>query len=161
MNLPFRTKVNHRSPEWIEVPVYFITICTQERGCNQLCTESAPKILQSVQFYHEKERWYCEFMVLMPDHVHFLLSFRNDEVYQRIIGDWKRWITRHYGIQWQENFFEHRLRREESLDQKARYLEGNPVRAGLVTDAKDWPYFWQPGWNSVARRSTATAASHR
>jgi putative transposase len=81
----------------------------------------------------------------MPDHVHFLLSFRNEETYQKIIGDWKRSVARRHGIKWQDNFFEHRLRGEKSLDQKARYLESNPVRAGLVLEVKDWPYFWQPG----------------
>jgi REP element-mobilizing transposase RayT len=80
----------------------------------------------------------------MPDHIHFLLTFQNEESYHRIIGDWKRWISRHYGINWQENFFEHRLRNEENLDQKAQYMVNNPVRAGLVKEAKDWPYFWQP-----------------
>jgi putative transposase len=66
------------------------------------------------------------------------------EFYAKIIGDWKRWGAHHCGITWQENFFEHRLRKEESLDQKGQYLINNPVRAGLVADSMEWPYFWQP-----------------
>jgi putative transposase len=137
------SNLDHRSPEWVDVPTYFITICTQDRGRNQLCTDSAQEILRSVEVYHEKQRWYCDLAVLMPDHAHFLLSFNQPEIYAKIVGDWKRWVNRHHGIRWQENFFEHRLRKEESLDQKARYIINNPVRAGLVKDAKDWPYFWQ------------------
>jgi len=137
--------LGHRSPEWIDAPTYFVTICTKERGRNQLCNESASEILRSIQIYHERSRWYCDLAVLMPDHVHLLLSFGNIDLYSKIIGDWKRWVAVHHGVEWQENFFEHRLRAEESLDQKGRYMILNPVRAGLVKEASDWPYFWQPG----------------
>jgi hypothetical protein len=37
--------------------------------------------------------------------------------------------------------FDHRLRRDESLDEKARYILANPVRAGLVKREEDWPWF--------------------
>ena len=37
-------------------------------------------------------------------------------------------------------FFEHRLRKEESFREKADYILANPVRAGLVERAEDWPY---------------------
>jgi putative transposase len=138
------SNLEHRSPEWVDAPVYFITICAQERGGNPFCGDSAQEILQSIQFYHEKDRWYCDLAVLMPDHVHLLLSFREMEFYAKVIGNWKRWVARNCGIVWQENFFEHRLRKEENLDQKGQYLINNPVRAGLVADSKEWPYFWQP-----------------
>ena len=41
---------------------------------------------------------------------------------------------------WQRRFFDHVLRSEESYAQKWEYVRDNPVRAGLVTDADDWPY---------------------
>jgi putative transposase len=150
--------LDHRSPEWVDAPIYFLTICAKERGVNQLCGKSALAILESIQFYHEKDRWYCDLAVLMPDHVHLLVSFHEMEFYAKIIGDWKQWGAHHCGITWQENFFEHRLRKEESLDQKGQYLINNPVRAGLVADSTEWPIFGshRPGESSVARRSTAT-----
>jgi putative transposase len=43
-------------------------------------------------------------------------------------------------IDWQHDFFEHRLRQEESLHEKADYILANPVRAGLVKEIEDWPY---------------------
>jgi len=37
--------------------------------------------------------------------------------------------------------FHHRLRDGESYSQKWQYVSENPVRAGLVERAEDWPYF--------------------
>jgi hypothetical protein len=41
-------------------------------------------------------------------------------------------------------FFDHRLRREESLRDKADYILHNPVRKGLVARPEDWPRVWMP-----------------
>ena len=121
-----------------------MTICVQDKGRNQLCTNAGKDILRSIQSYHENQRWYCELAVLMPDHVHLLVSFGNVANYPRIIGDWKRWVARHHGVSWQENFFEHRVREADLNDSKAIYILQNPVRAGLVVRPEDWPFFWQP-----------------
>jgi len=44
------------------------------------------------------------------------------------------------GPHWQEGFFDHVLRSDESYAQKWRYVVENPVRAGLVVTAEDWAY---------------------
>ncbi|MGI9172622.1 MAG: transposase [Chthoniobacterales bacterium] len=44
---------------------------------------------------------------------------------------------------WQRGFFDHLLRNSESYSQKWNYVEQNPVRAGLVENAEDWPYAGQ------------------
>ena len=41
---------------------------------------------------------------------------------------------------WQKGFFDHVIRSEESYAQKWVYVRDNPVRAGLVRSAEDWPY---------------------
>ena len=60
---------------------------------------------------------------------------------------WKQWTTKRMirelefsGRVWQEEFFDHVLRSSESYSQKWDYVKENPVRAGLVTSANDWPY---------------------
>ena len=40
----------------------------------------------------------------------------------------------------QRGFFDHLLRSAESYGQKWNYVRENPVRAGLVEKAEDWPY---------------------
>jgi hypothetical protein len=41
---------------------------------------------------------------------------------------------------WEEGFFDHILRSNESYSQKWNYVRENPVRAELVKSAADWPY---------------------
>jgi REP element-mobilizing transposase RayT len=80
------------------------------------------------------------FFLLMPDHLHALLSFPPSEKPIRlVISKWKEWTARTVGIQWQDDFFEHRLRHDESRRQKADYILENPVRKGLVSRTEDWP----------------------
>ncbi len=81
----------------------------------------------------------------MPDHIHTLLSFPpSRNTVQQTITLWKRWTARQMGIEWQRDFFEHRLRSDENWREKADYILANPVRKGLVTEAAQWPYVFLP-----------------
>jgi len=41
---------------------------------------------------------------------------------------------------WQRGFFHHVIRNTESYAQKWEYVRENPVRAGLVERAEQWPF---------------------
>jgi putative transposase len=68
------------------------------------------------------------------------------------IGNWKSWTSRAIKplsrprsapaatTLWQREFFDHILRSNESYAEKWNYVRENPVRAGLVQSADDWPY---------------------
>ncbi|HTL67105.1 MAG TPA: hypothetical protein VL200_05545 [Lacunisphaera sp.] len=78
----------------------------------------------------------------MPDHVHALLRFPRDPGMAGIIGNWKRGTARFQGIQWQENFFDHRLRHKAEADEKWQYIRNNPVMQGLCDHQDNWPHWW-------------------
>jgi len=98
--------------------------------------------LESIRSRNERNIWFCHIAVLMPDHIHLLLNFPDVPSFTQIIGGWKHWLAKQHGISWQENFFDHRIRQEESFGEKADYILQNPVRAGLIGKAEDWPYVW-------------------
>jgi len=50
------------------------------------------------------------------------------------------------GHWWQHESFDHIVRNDESLRQKAEYICENPVRAGLVANARDYPWTWSRYW---------------
>ena len=54
----------------------------------------------------------------------------------------KRWIRQELNAtwKWQTGCFDRLLRGGESLHEDVGYVEDNPVRAGLVRRAEDWPY---------------------
>ncbi len=121
---------------------FFITLCCRQRGPNQLCLPTtAPGLLEDAIFYHRAQRWVLHLFLLMPDHLHLIAGFPLDENMSDIIRDWKRLTARRAGVDWQRNYFDHRVRPDEGLQQKTDYIRQNPVRAGLVSTPEAWPHF--------------------
>jgi putative transposase len=81
----------------------------------------------------------------MPDHVHLLLGLGQSTNLVSIVGAWKSkcfLLRRRRGNLrrfWQRSFYDHALRRDEDLLVVARYVLANPIRAGLVENATDYP----------------------
>jgi REP element-mobilizing transposase RayT len=148
MNLPQRKRLPHDIPLFVNVSqeVYFITLCCAERKRNQLATPlQAAALLKSVVHQNARKVWHTHLFLVMPDHVHGLFSFApNGRAFKETMQLWKYWTAANLGIEWQRDFFEHRLRKEESRREKADYILYNPVRAGLVGEADEWPYVWWP-----------------
>lgn len=125
-------------------PLYFITICTIHRR-NIRDLEAA---------HHVFEGYVCrardEFGVavgrylIMPDHMHFFVRGGDDFKLAQWVNGLKRAISVALGATkkrplWQPGFFDHVLRNDESYSQKWEYVRENPVRAGLVVQADEWP----------------------
>jgi REP element-mobilizing transposase RayT len=93
-------------------------------------------------------------VVIMPDHVHLLLTALRDadghlyslvEILQAIksaSAHSLNRVLRHSGPVWQEESFDHVLRSVESFEEKVEYIRQNPVRAGLVTRPEDYRWLW-------------------
>lgn len=91
--------------------------------------------------------------VVMPDHVHWLLSLSAamslSEVMRRFKGCAARdvnLVLGRSGALWQKGFHDHAIRSDECLEALARYLIDNPVRAGLVSRLSDYP-LWRCVWD--------------
>ena len=83
--------------------------------------------------------------VMMPDHVHLFVRGPDDFQLGPWVGMLKQALAKHIALArtspiWQRGFFDHVLRNDESYGDKWNYVRENPVRAGLVTKADDWPY---------------------
>jgi len=89
------------------------------------------------------EIWsYC----LMPNHVHLIAVPKTEDGLRRAIGEAHRRYTRRInfrkkwrGYLWQGRFASF-IMDEPYLLAAARYIELNPVRAGLVANAAKWPW---------------------
>ncbi|VGO14136.1 REP-associated tyrosine transposase [Pontiella desulfatans] len=143
--LPERKTLPHGIPSWVEDGAeYFITINTQPKGKNQLCTNEVADVLyRSLIFYQERGDLWLHLLVLMPDHLHAIMSFNRDVGMLKSIKEFKKYTARMLGVSWQCDFFDHRLRKDESYIEKAHYIRMNPVRAGLCVQPEDWPYVWE------------------
>jgi len=141
-SLPHRRKLPHRIPSWVRQGAWhFVTVNCQERGTDGLCRDDVlARLLKSARHYEEIGRWYLWLMVVMPDHVHLIVTFDLERGVRLIMKAWKSYLTRNLSIQWQSDFFEHRLRNDEEFVQKMHYVRMNPVRKGLVSSPDAWPY---------------------
>jgi putative transposase len=85
---------------------------------------------------------YC----FMPDHSHFLVRGLSEHAHlppvvrQAKQSTGTRFSRRWSGRLWQEGYYERVLRGDESVETVARYIEANPVRAGLAKTVTEWPF---------------------
>jgi REP element-mobilizing transposase RayT len=118
------------------------------------------RIVVQTMRYHElagnAETLAC---VVMPDHVHWLFSLMGQTTLAQLVGSVKGYsanriqkIRRERGeiidpVQplWQEGYHDHALRQEEDVKSVARYIIGNPLRAGLVENIGDYS-LWDAVW---------------
>lgn len=144
MRYPNRQRLPHDTPLGIaaEDSAFFITICAAARGSNDLLRDGrAAALLDAVRHRHENGVWWCRVFVVMPDHVHGLIRFPSAEYPMKVtVAQFKKYTARTVGIEWQRDFFDHRLRREESEREKVDYILRNPERAGLVAHWEQWPH---------------------
>ena len=139
--LPVRTVLDHSPPYWDQYPEWFVTICTDTPKVNSLCTHGvAESLLGGIGEYHQKFKWFADIAVLMPDHIHLIISVSRMIILSEVIRSFKRWAARDLKISWQKGFFEHRLRSYSSANQKYKYVLNNPVRAGFVKSPEEWPF---------------------
>ena len=145
-SLPVRKRLPHDVPFFINptAEIYFITINCKVRGSNQLWLSGVGEaLLESVRFRQGCDQWFVHLFLLMPDHVHALLTFpQESRGLQSTVSNWKRWTAKNCGVSWQRDFFEHRLRGEKALSEKTAYIRANPLRAGLAQDPAEWPWWW-------------------
>jgi putative transposase len=146
--MPTRKPLPHQPPSWVDPQreIWFLTFNCLPRGINQLARDDrAAAIFESVANRQHRQLWWPHLFLLMPDHCHALITFpESGTPWMKVVRDWKHWLARSLGIRWQIDFFDHRLRSDESHDEKASYILANPVRAGLVKNPEEWPYVYYP-----------------
>lgn len=93
-------------------------------------------------------------VVVMPDHVHLLLTPLNDtqgqpfsliEIMNGIKGASAHSLNKAMNLRgpvWQEESFDHVLRSAESLEDKIEYIALNPVAERLVERPSDYEWLW-------------------
>ncbi len=150
--LPTRKSLPHQPPPSVSAYApydpYFITICVnrthyQSQGVDvgvhgPLTGCVAEGVLAAFSHYREIGRFWPQQVVVMPDHIHLIARFSGDM--SKCISAFKHFIAGRYGVEWQRDFFDHRLRSQEEANEKWAYVELNPERKGLCAASVDWPY---------------------
>lgn len=121
--------------------IVFVTVCTK----NRKCWLTRPLVQNALtEIWRRADAWLVGDYILMPDHLHlFCAPCDLQFTLERWVSHWKRRFSCLHlpgvGL-WQRDFWDTRLRRGESYTEKWHYVRQNPVRAGLVESADDWPF---------------------
>jgi putative transposase len=112
------------------------------------------KIVQDELLRLDGARYRLMAWYIMPNHVHVVLEQVGDIA--GTVRRWKSWTSREInkalgrsGALWRREYFDRVARDEKHLQTMIDYVESNPVAAGLVAYAVDWP------WSSAAHRASA------
>ena len=107
---------------------------------------SAGLFIEVLYLYRQEETYLLHEFVVMPDHVHLMVSPRGLTI-ERVVGlvkgafsyqarerfGWK-------GSIWLRSFTDRRLRDAEEYAVRKEYVWENPVKAGLCARPEDWPF---------------------
>jgi len=134
---------------------FFFTVTLADRSSNVLVqrVESLRRVYQTVQKEHPFE---TIAICILPDHVHAIWRLPEDDDdfplrWNLIKSGFSRGISvsaslstskiakREKGI-WQRRYWEHAIRNEKDLLRHVDYIHFNPVKHGLVSRVRDWPY---------------------
>ena len=140
-----------RRPRWPDFDYigkyrYFLTFCTHDR--REIFKEDDVVYLVWSQILRAAGEHCFNVIahVAMPDHVHLLVEGTLEECHLRSFAGRAKQASgfeykKREGLElWQPSYFDHVLRDEEATLTFVRYIVDNPVRAGLVSRAEDYPY---------------------
>ena len=104
---------------------------------------------------NELERQVCQAHVylFMPDHVHLTIQGKTEEadlwkcmvLFKQKSG---YWLSKNSpAFEWQKDFYDHILRKDEDIKKHVEYILLNPVRKRLVENWQDYPYKGSTAYN--------------
>jgi REP element-mobilizing transposase RayT len=107
---------------------------------------NAELVANAIRFF-DKKRYELPAWCVMPNHVHAIVSPYAGHSLGKILHSWKSFTSHELkkllnreGSTWERESFDHLVRSEKSLEAFVEYVEQNPVKAGLVRRAEDWPF---------------------
>ena len=138
---------------------YFITIVTH--GRKPILIDNIEQLRYSFRLSKRRYAYQIDAIIVLPDHIHMIITPKNPKEYPKIISHIKRsfvyGLNTHYkneakmilshssyhrnlsGI-WQKRFYEHTIRDEKDWLEKMNYIQYNAVKHELVDDWNQWEY---------------------
>jgi len=140
--------------------VFFATTKTS-MGRRLLQSErNATLFIDVMRSYVAARKFELHDFVVMPDHVHLLITVSGDmsieKAMQLVKGGFSYRLKKEFGYEgevWQHGFSEVRAEDEESFRRHREYIAQNPVKAGLAGAADEYPFCY----GFLAMRKTAGA----
>ncbi|MHA3773231.1 DNA replication/repair protein RecF [Verrucomicrobiota bacterium sgz303538] len=105
------------------------------------CWLARPEVAEAMESalrYFDGERYALGEFVIMPNHVHLLVTLADGVELSKVLQSWKTFSAKrvnelvgHEGQVWQSESYDHIVRTEEQFRWFERYIQENPAKAGL------------------------------
>lgn len=126
---------------------YFVTTKTWQNHAVFQVIENAQILIQSLIRYRDNGAYLLHDFVVMPDHIHLLLTPTGrtslEKAMQLIKGGSSHEIHQQCGNKsqvWSSGFHEESVRDHNDYSRKTEYIHMNPVHAHFVERPEDWPH---------------------
>ena len=148
---------------------YFFTVVTCRRRPLFRDPHQVDLLRKAMRGVMSKRPFEIQAMVVLPDHLHAVWRLPDgDADFSRRWRDIKHDVSRDIDAPvnhrrekpvWQRRFWEHAIRDEDDWRRHLDYVHFNPVKHGLVSCARDWPFssfrrsvqrgWYDPAWGCV------------
>ena len=125
---------------------YFVTFSTWQRRRLFQVDLYSRLFLKTLYGYRRQGRLDLHVFVVMPDHVHLLLTPVKDVTLERAVQLIKGGYSHAFGIEighkeiWQRGFTDHRIRDAQDFAGHRLYIHQNPVTGKLVRNPEEYRY---------------------
>jgi len=123
--------------------IFFVTTVTANRQPIFRREAVARLLIETLAHYRDERKFLLHEFVIMPDHVHALLTpsgeISLEQAMQFIKGGFSYRLKARPPV-WQASFTNHRVRDWEDYQHHREYIRMNPVRARLAARAEAYPY---------------------
>ena len=123
--------------------VFFVTTITAGRLPIFRGETTARLLMDTLVHYREQGKFLLHEFVIMPDHIHALLTPSPDISLERAMQFIKGGFSyrlKFRGPVWQQSFTNHRVRDSRDYENHRGYIRMNPVRARLAERPEEYPY---------------------
>ncbi len=141
---------------------YFVTTDTWQRHALFRNYTAATIVEEKIFAYRDQGFYFVHGYVVMPEHLHLILTPRGGTTLERAVQLIKGGSSREIGIRlraklpvWHAGFTEHQIRDQADYQTHVRYTDMNPVKKGLAAEPAEYLFCsahgnykldpWMPG----------------
>jgi putative transposase len=121
-------------------------------GSSLLRAPGNARIVAQALLHKDMQQYVLQAWCIMPNHVHVLLATSKAHQLGAVVRSWKAYsaarinkLVGRRGSLWARDYFDRYMRNEAHFQTTKRYIEMNPVAAGLCDAPEAWP-FGSVGW---------------
>jgi putative transposase len=140
--------------------MFFVTTKTSMGHSLLQSDRNATLFIDVLRSYVARRKFRLHDFVVMPDHVHLLMTVASDMTIEKAVqfikGGFSYRLKKDFGFigeVWQRGFSEVRIDDRQSFLRYGQYIAENPVHAGLADSSENFPYCF----GYLARRKAAGA----